>query len=394
MDFDPAVEFESWHERLKNNADADPRRYILTNPGDTIVAEQLLCYPKAERKFPSWHKSGFAYTKLALEQSSGEIAASYKASLTSGETLIDLTGGLGMDSLAFSNHVAKVHYVDAAPQPYLLAKHNHSLAGALNITHHHDSAASAIKILPDCDWIYIDPSRRNQSGRKFLLSDCEPDILQLWPELLAKSKHVMVKLSPMYDITALERELHSIHQILVVSVDGEVKEILAIAAAGTPATTPEIKAVCLPEIFEVPQSQNYVETADADKLTDGKTALIVTDPAITKARVVNTFATHHGLHKVNAQTDLLTGPIQAVPAASVYPIKEVHPYKPKALRKHFSGMRVHIHQRGFPLSTDELYKKLGLAMGEDAHLFFTSMQIGGKNELIVLTTSAALRTVV
>ncbi|MCC5926076.1 MAG: hypothetical protein JJU41_05895 [Bacteroidetes bacterium] len=404
MVFNPADDATEWLERLQKAENTDSGKYLLSNPGDVIVAEQLNCYPKAVKKFPSMHVSGMAYTRLALEQSSGEIAAQYKASLIEGRVLLDLTGGLGMDSMAFSSAFDTVHYVENARQPYLLACHNHRIGGAQNIQHHLMSAEEALTTMPEVDWIYIDPSRRNPSQRVFLLKDCEPDIVNLWNKIRQKSTGVMVKLSPMFDIHAVERDLPGVTNIHVVSVDGEVKEVLAIVSpmesseAGCNSdihSEAEVIAVCLPGGFSIKQEAARLPTISTENLTSGDTffqdmALFVPDPAIIKARATDALGYQLGLMRLNLATDYLVGRPVANPAAKCYPVSDMYLYKPKELRRALKGTKVHIHQRGFPLSTDELYKRLGLKMGEDAHLFFTSIVEQGKPSLIVLKTSAAL----
>ena len=391
MIFDPAEDTEDWLRRLQDHTGTEANRYLLSNPGDIIVAEQLHCYLKAVKKFPTLHRHGMAYTKLALEQSSGEITARFKAKLIDGESITDLTGGLGIDSLAFSETVQKVHYVDTALQPYLLARHNHALCGATNIEHHLSSAGEALDNIPATDWMYIDPSRRNPNKRVFLLSECEPDIVGLWSRILQKVCYAMVKLSPMYDLRAIERELPGVNRIYVVSVDGEVKEILAIAGRNKNSESVRITSVCLPEDFRIDQEEVPLQTADLSRYDLVDLALHVPDAAVIKSRSTNAFGAQFGLQRLNAKTDYLIGPKKFLPAAKSYPITEILDYKPKILRKQLKGMKVHIHQRGFTLTTDVLYSKLGVEMGEDAHLFFSTVLQAGKSALIVLKTSEALR---
>src|SRR5690554_6456995 len=91
----------TWIERFKKAQGRSAESYLLSNPGDVIVAEQLACYPKAIQKFPNWHRDGMLYSRLSLEQSSGEETAQFKSKLAGGNTIWDLTGGLGIDSLPF-----------------------------------------------------------------------------------------------------------------------------------------------------------------------------------------------------------------------------------------------------------------------------------------------------
>lgn len=395
MSFNPAEEQESWIARVRENESTDPTRYLLSHPGDVIVAEQLHCYPRARQKFPNWHRDGMAYTRLAMEQSSGETAARFKANLISGQTLADLTGGLGMDTLAFSDRFKTVHYVDPAQQPYLLARHNHTILEKNGIQHHLMTAEQALDILPDVDWIYIDPSRRNPAQRVFRLQECEPDLTLLWDRLRTKAGGVMVKLSPMTDLQAVIRALSGIFRIYVISVDGEVKEVLALAAAQTQVSGPVITAVCLPENLMIDVEPAEIPVISLEMLkgrlteSGSRVAVHVPDPALLKTRATNAFAREHGLQRLHHETDYLIGAARFIAGARSYPIRSTEEFKPKALRKEWKGKKVHLHQRGFPLSTQELYNRLAVQMGEDAHLFFTKASEG---KLIVLTTDAALRS--
>ncbi|KPQ00827.1 MAG: N6-adenine-specific methylase [Bacteroidetes bacterium HLUCCA01] len=417
MVFDPAENTDLWMQRLKTYQSWDPQRYLLKFPADVCTAEQLRCYPKARRKFPTLHTDGMAYTRLALEQSSGEAAALFKSSLITGASLIDLTGGLGMDSLAFSRVANHVYYVEPVRQPYLLARRNHTLWGAANISWHACDAREALHTLPGCDWAYIDPSRRHQDRRSFLLSDCEPDVTAMWDELRSHSRNIMVKLSPLYDLKALDRELPGLTRILVVSVQGEVKEILALSESTRAVTEPEVHAVCLPGPVQfsaqsaVPEVQvpladvrAMIQTAapggpdtgiGKDVFTDGNpigenTALVVPDAAVIKAGLTDQLAMHFNLKRLNYSTDFLVGRTRFHPGATSYPIENIREYKPRQLKQDLRGLRVHIHPRSFPEDTRMLYRRLGLQMGEDAHLFFTRLEGGIENGLIVIKTGPAI----
>ena len=77
--------------------------------------------------------------------------------------------------------------------------------------------------------IYIDPARRGKSQeRLYALSDCEPDVLLLLPVLLKRCKRLIIKMSPMVDVTRLREELSLRFQLYIVSVRNECKEMLAV----------------------------------------------------------------------------------------------------------------------------------------------------------------------
>jgi SAM-dependent methyltransferase len=407
----------NWILRLEANLGKDPVRYLLSNPDDGFVAEQLHCYPRAAKKFMSWHRAGMAYLKTALEQSSGEIAARHKARLirelnssfspldTSEQqsicVILDLSGGLGMDTLAFAEIAGEVHYVDPNPEVLALARNNHQLHGYKNVVYHCGTAENMLGMLPDADWIYIDPSRRNPNRRVFLLNESEPDVPSLWPELRRKARGIMVKLSPMYDLSALRSELDQLTRISVVSVHGEVKEILAISTSETIVHT---EAVCLPDGVRISAGAAKSEAANADGGTENERlqlststvksedlkpgqALYRPDAALLKAGVLSEFAQETGLSMISGIHNLLFGQnADPIPGADAYQILDIQPYKPRYLKTLFKGSKVNIHASGFPVRAEALYATLGISMGDQQDLFFIATGVRGKKELKVVIT--------
>ena len=206
-------------------------------------------------KVPSWAGVPLEVpASLNLQQCSGETAARYKASLVpSGARLADLTGGLGVDSWAFSLRSESVWYNERDAVLLEAVKRNFAALGVSNVVFNGYDVGDADGLWLDAlrsfapDIIYLDPARRDAAGRKvFLLEDCSPDVVALMPQLLSVAPLVMVKVSPMADITMLRRRLAPwLSELHVVGADGECKELLclsrrdAIASAGTegPATS-------------------------------------------------------------------------------------------------------------------------------------------------------------
>lgn len=198
---------------------------------------------KAAQKMPSWDVSELEFpSDLCLEQCSSEAAAMYKADVIkrlnqgTGLRIADLTGGLGVDSWAFSKLASAVFYNEMNPELHAAAQRNFVRLGAGNICCNNfrigtDSSGwiDALTAFQP-DWIYLDPARRDASGKKvFLLEDCSPDILTLLPTLESICPRIMVKLSPMADITMIASRLGGkLQEIHIVCIGGEVKELLCI----------------------------------------------------------------------------------------------------------------------------------------------------------------------
>ena len=183
--------------------------------------------------------------RLACEQCSSELTATYKAALIRqhythspspcgegrGGSFIDLTGGYGIDSFYLSAFATEAHYVEQDPELCRIAAHNFARTRP-HLQVHNTTAEEFLRTLPDANkennvLIYLDPARRDTHGGKvFRIEDCTPNIIDLLPLLQQKSTVLMIKLSPMLDITAALRSLGEGWQVHVVAVRNEVKELL------------------------------------------------------------------------------------------------------------------------------------------------------------------------
>jgi len=199
---------------------------------------------KVRSKLPSWYlHAGIIYpTRLCAEQCSSEETAGYKASVLSrvvgeGFKVADLTGGLGVDSVAFAGVASEVLYNEMNPSLAAVAPGNFAELGVNNIVVHSQelSAGSLGEILGDFrpDVIFLDPARRASDGRKvFLLEDCSPDVLKLKDDLLAAAPFLFLKLSPMADISMAVGRLGNVKEVHVVAYGGECKELLLLLERG------------------------------------------------------------------------------------------------------------------------------------------------------------------
>ena len=188
--------------------------------------------------------------RLACEQCSSELTATYKTALIRqhythspslcregrGGSFIDLTGGYGIDSFYLSAFATEAHYVEQDPELCRIAAHNFARTRP-HLQVHNTTAEEFLRTLPDANnkdnennvLIYLDPARRDTHGGKvFRIEDCTPNIIDLLPLLQQKSTVLMIKLSPMLDITAALRSLGEGWQVHVVAVRNEVKELLFI----------------------------------------------------------------------------------------------------------------------------------------------------------------------
>ena len=342
------------------------------------MAEQLACQQKAIKKLPTLSKHNLLYTPLALEQSSGERTAVYKASLMPGKKLIDLSGGLGVDSMSLARVFQDLVYCERDSLLCAVVEHNLKVSGIKNVELKNGDSISILAEYPNnsFDWIYVDPARREQGQRSIALEAGSPDVVACHNLLLQKAPKVCIKASPALEISGLKKLLPALHTIIVVSVDRECKEILLLLDRAYPLDGPvQVNAVCLSsdsaEITEVVgagEAPRVVAVAVNEYLYEP-------DPAIIKARLSAVLARDSGLKFVNKSVDYLTSDrkIEAFPGRS-FRVVECVPYKPKSFRAFLERHAIagaSIQRRDFPLSAEELRKKYRLLESERAFLFFT-----------------------
>ena len=353
---------------------------------------------KVARKLPEWAAADAEIPSvLSLEQSSSSATASYKSILAASTSrsgqVVDLTGGLGVDSWAFSKVAERVVYYERDAELAEAAKRNFARLGVDNIEVHCETVTPETD-LPEADLIYADPARRDAAGRKvFLLEDCTPDILTLLPMLLQKAPAVLLKLSPMADLSMLADRLGpALEQIHVVELDGEVKELLCLLRRDPAPTEPEIIVSVLRKGDSGSAAGMTIEVAEmkmeekratavryAVEVQPGDT-LLEPCPALLKAGAFRLPCERWGLLKLAHSTHLyLLPPLTGAEEASSAPgnrffkawrVREVLPLGAAAfknLRKRYP--RAEVTARNLPLGSDALRKKLGIAPGGDTHIF-------------------------
>ena len=374
---------------LERHCSADPAAFAMQFHGRTelpvrAMAEQLACRQKAVKKLPTLSQHNLLYTPLALEQASGERTASYKASFLSGKRAIDLSGGLGVDTMFLARTFQEVLYCERDSLLCAVVEHNLKVSGIDNVTIKSGDSISLLEEYPDdsFDWIFVDPARREEGRRSIALEAASPDVVASHDVLLRHAQRVCIKASPALEISGLKKLLPALHTIVVVSVDCECKEILLLLERAYPADgLVQVNAVCLnaesEEITEV-----FGGNGDAPRVVGAavKEYLYEPDPAIIKARLSAVLAADLGLEFVNKSVDYLTADrkIEAFPGRT-FRVVECVPYKPKSFRTFLERHAItgaSIQRRDFPLSAEELRKKYRLFESERAFLFFTKDATG------------------
>lgn len=353
-----------------------------------IAAQQISARQKAKNKLPTFiaHPKVIFPGSLSVEQSSSEQTAVFKAKYVGGESLVDLTGGLGVDIFFMGKKFREAIYVEKQEGLVKIAAHNFlQLSGtqeAYTVVHS-DSMDFLRKTNLYVDWLYIDPARRGADDRKlYKLSDCEPDVIQHWELIKDKAKHVMIKASPMLDIKEALHDLPEIRQVMVVAIKNEVKEVLLVWKNSGHKADVEISAFDL----NISQGAGFDFTLEEEANNQVNYSLpaeylIEPSAAILKAGGFKTFANRFGLSKLHPNTHLYTSSELPgeVPGKVFTVIREVKLDK-KELRRLFPSGQVNVIVRNHPLKADGLKKKYGLKDGGTDYLIAVRT-MDGKNRV-------------
>lgn len=370
-----------------------------------LLLTQIAGRQMAEKKIPSWYAETAVFypPHLSLEQSSSELTARYKASLVSGEngmsfataatnltsiegendTFADLTGGMGVDFSFLLPHFLKAVYVEQNKDLCRIAAHNFRLLGLENATVHCADAETFLKETASLDFVYLDPSRRDNAGRKvFRIEDCSPDLSEIKPLLLAKSDRIMVKYSPMLDISLAVKSLGFVSAVHVVSVDNECKELLFLLSQ-TAVEEPLFIAVNLKrcgekEVFSFTMAQEQkVMISFADK--PGR-YLYEPNASILKAGAFKSVAEAYHLQKLHIHSHLYTSDeLVADFPGRVFEVETSFLPNKRNLKSFLQDTKkANITVRNFPVTVAEIRRKTGLEDGGDIYLFATTLADGQK----------------
>ncbi len=215
---------------IQQHLDTDTNALFLKHGKDKeTLIKQIEARQKSRAKLPEWYANPEVVfpPALSVEQSSSETTARYKASLISGGTLIDATGGMGIDSYFFSKQCEAVIYIEQNETLVTRAHHNFAVLKATNIRCVHQNSIDFLEKSQKVDCIYLDPARRSADQKRVVsLPDCEPDVTKHLALLLKKAPHILLKASPLLDLKQTIQTLPFIHTVHVVAVDNECKELL------------------------------------------------------------------------------------------------------------------------------------------------------------------------
>ena len=339
------------------------------------ILNQIEAKTKAKTKLPTWFatKNIIYPSKISVEQTSSEKTALYKSSIVSGESLIDLTGGFGIDDYYFAQRLESVVHCEINPELSNSVKHNYTQLNSSNINcQTGDSLEILARLNKKWDWIYIDPSRRNDAkGKVFMLQDCLPNVPENLDLFFKYSKSILIKTAPLLDISAGLTELRNVKAIHIVALENEVKELIwelrkdysgsiNIKTANILKTKTEVFEFVLNETKEAPNyslPQNYLYEPNS---------------AIMKSGGFDEVGIIYNLNKLHKHSHLYTNSSLISFPGRIFEIERSIAYHKNEMKQFLEGEKINITTRNFPDSVENIRKKWKIKEGGNQYCFFTT----------------------
>jgi hypothetical protein len=360
--------------KYKHLTDDEWRWFLQQVEGRERTADKLPTFAAIE---DWWYP-----VRLSCEQCSSELAAKYKSQIVNGKCpngkCLDLTGGYGVDTYFLSEQFKHTDYVEQNAELCRIAAHNFSLQKSA-ISIQNTTAEEFLKSAGQYDLIFLDPARRDSHGGKvFRLEDCTPNVVELLPTLLAHGKRLMLKLSPMLDLTQAVKELSVFStqwSVYVVAIKNEVKELLLLSGGSGQITAIDLDKKDQAFVFTRKEELNCQMVNG--KCENGKW-LYEPNAAILKAGAYKLVAERFRLSKLDVNTHLYCSDM-LVPnfPGRVWKIDQI--LNGKINEKMVNGQMVNVLCRNYPLTPEQLKKKLRLQDGGTA--FVIGCRVAGKPTL-------------
>lgn len=349
----------------------------------SVLINQIIAKKKAKDKLPTWFLlENIIYPeKISIEQTSSETTAKYKASLVSGEKLLDCTGGFGIDDYYFSKHFKSVIHCELNSDLSQIVKHNFEVLKATNIDSFHGDSTEILEQLNErFDCIYIDPSRRNDAkGKVFMLADCLPNVVDLQDFYFQFTNTILIKTAPILDLHAGLLELKNVAQIHIVAVDNEVKELLWKIEKNF-NESPEIITINLEKekqtITKIESTKSYFASYSLPKKY-----LYEPNASLMKSGGFEAVSELFAIGKLHQHSHLYTSDELIDFPGRKFQIDVIIPFQKKEISQFIQGKKMNVSTRNFPIKPEEIKKKYKILDGGIIFAFFTTNL---NNEKIVL----------
>ena len=339
----------------------------------TLILQQIAAKQKAITKLPSWFKTPNIYypSKVSVEQTSSEKTARYKSDLITGKSLLDLSGGFGVDDFYFAKRFQNVTHCEIDIDLSKIVQHNFEQLGVSNIECiSGDSEVTLTNLNKSFDWLYIDPSRRNEAkGKVFMLKDCLPNVPEKLDFYYRFTSNLMIKTAPILDITAGLSELQNVKAIHIVALENEVKELLWIIEKDW-IGNPKITTINLTKEKTETFSFEWNSVAVAE-YSEPKTYLYEPNAAIMKSGGFDWISAQFKLKKLHPHSHLYTSDTLIEFPGRVFAIDQIVPYN-KTEMKLLGNQKANITIRNFPDTVENIRKKWKINDGGNCYSFFTT----------------------
>jgi hypothetical protein len=335
------------------------------------LTQQLVGLKKAQKKFPFLfeNKEVVYPPKVNLEQTSSEITATYKAHLIKGKTMLDLTGGWGIDVSAFAKAGFQSTHIELSVdlQPYAQQLFKAQELQVLSVQG--DGLNYVFNNVDHADVIYIDPSRKTASSSKAVrLEDYEPNVLKNLDLLMQKCEVLMVKTSPMLDLHLGMEQLKYVAQIHIVAVKNEVKELLWLLRNDVK----KVAVICTNLDTHQPQLKfDFHTDQNGTQFCEPRSYLYEPNAAIMKSKGFQTLSNRFAVVKLDQNSHLFTSNQLIDFPGRVFKVVQVHAYKPKIIKKRFGKSARGIVTRNFKNTVKQLRDKYLFSEHDTDYLFFT-----------------------
>lgn len=366
---------------INDNLNADvPKILFKGSPfNDVSVQElvtQIVSKKKCEKKLPTWFKTKNIYypAKVNIEQTSSEITAKYKSSIVSGNSIIDITGGFGVDCHYFSKKIKNVTHCELNKNLSTIVNNNYQQFENEKIDLISGDGIEHLKnTFKKYDWIYIDPSRRDATNNKvFFLKDCLPNVPENLELLFSKSENILIKNSPILDITKTIEELNFVKEIHIVSIANEVKELLFVLKKEYNGEI-QVKTINHTnknnQLFNFQLLKNY-----SSDYSDPKKYIYEPNSAILKSGGFHEISYQFDLKKLHPHSHLYTSDNLIEFPGRTFLVENNCAYNKKEIKKHLKENKANITTRNFPETVSQIRKKTKIKDGGSQYLFFTTLK--------------------
>lgn len=362
------------------------KKQIFPKVSNKEIAEQISAKAKSKKKLPTYFNTPNIYfpNKVNIEQTSSEKTAEFKSKIVSGNSMIDTTGGFGVDSMYFSKEFKKTVYIEKNKELFEIVKANSKELGLNNIEHlNEDGIEHAKKLDTEIDLLYIDPSRRNKENKKVhFLSDCTPLIDYDSIKSLQNFKTILIKCSPIIDLKKTISDLRVVSKIYIVGINNEVKEVLF---SLNKQSNNDIKIKCIDLSNRDSDFEFSLDDIDNKKNDDNSEVLnYLYEPnsMILKSGAFGLICDRYDVKKLNINSHLYTSKKLIDFPGRAFKVESVVNFSKRSL-KDLNISKANITTRNFSMDVKDLRKKSKILDGGDDYLFFTTNHI---DEQIIIKT--------